>query len=354
MPYKRNGKWLAQVRVNGKTRRKSFLKKNQAIEWEVEQKKEELKEMKLETPSTCLLDWATSYLEYAQAKFVHKTWDEKRAMFRRLFKEVPADLPMEKFTSGMALQFLQKENNSRSGYAANKDRKNLISAWNWGMKYLGIPSPNPCLVERFPEQRQIRYVPSEKDFWKVYEVAESPQDKFMLLAYLHLAARRGELFGLRWQDVDFAEARVRLFTRKRKDGSLESDWLPMTDDLYNALLVHKQECENGEWVFPNPKADIPYLERNKWMGRLCKSAGVKKFGLHAIRHLTASILAQADVSLIDIQSILRHRKLATTERYIRRLSSLRPALRVLPGRAQKSHQVEPPNKKRDCVVTRNP
>jgi integrase len=74
----------------------------------------------------------------------------------------------------------------------------------------------------------------------------------MLLAYLHLAARRNELFQLRWEDVDFGEAKVRLHTRKRQDGSLEYDWLPLTDELYNARLLQKQVC-CSEWVFPNPK-----------------------------------------------------------------------------------------------------
>lgn len=173
----------------------------------------------------------------------------------------------------------------------------------------------------------------------------------MLLAYLHTAARRGELFKLRWEDVDFADARLRLFTRKRKDGSLESDWLPMTDDLYNSLLYYKQNS-NNEWVFPNPRTNIAYYERNKWMPRLCEKAGVKRFGLHAIRHLTASILAKANIPLIDIQNILRHRKLTNTERYIRRISSLRPALKVLPGRgATKSHQMEPPITKKGLAIS---
>ena len=63
-----------------------------------------------------------------------------------------------------------------------------------------------------------------------------------------------------------------------------------------------------------------------------EKAGVRKFGLHSIRHLTASILSKANISMIDIQTILRHKNLATIERYIRRLLTVRPALRVLPGR----------------------
>jgi hypothetical protein len=42
-----------------------------------------------------------------------------------------------------------------------------------------------------------------------------------------------------------------------------------------------------------------------------------------------SILAQENIPMIQIQAILRHKNLATTERYITRLSDLKPDLRVL-------------------------
>jgi integrase len=296
--------------------------------------------MKPEINFVCLLDWANAYLEFSMSRFVSKTFEEKKGVFKRFFKINDPVLSVELLRPGHVLSYLQNQNDNRSGYAANKDRKNLVAAWNWGIKYFGLPLINPCLVERFSETKQVRYVPSESDFWKVYDVAETVQDKVMLLAYLHLAGRRSEIFHLRWLDIDFSESKARLYTRKRKGGSLESDWLPLTDDLYNSFLDLKQ-TSNNEWVFPSPQTQIPYAQRNKWLWKLCELAEVKRFGIHAIRHLTASILAKSDVSMIDIQSILRHRNLATTERYIRRLSSLRPALMVLPGikATNRGHQV---------------
>jgi integrase len=142
-----------------------------------------------------------------------------------------------------------------------------------------------------------------------------------------------ELHRLRWEDVDLAGQKVRIGTRKRLGGSLEYDWLPMTDELFNAMVLHRQSAKT-ELVFPNPerKKAVPFLVRQHFMKRLCEDAGVKPFGLHAIRHLTASILAQENVPMITIQRILRHKQLTTTERYIRGLEPVRPALELLSNR----------------------
>jgi integrase len=167
----------------------------------------------------------------------------------------------------------------------------------------------------------------------------------MLLAYLQLAARRSELFRLRWEDVDFGKGEIRLTTRKRMGGSLEEDWLPMLDELHTALLHHKQTIK-GDWVFPDPATEGPYLYRQHWMKRLCAKAGVQPFNLHAIRHLSASILANAGVPVIVIQAILRHQNSNTTQRYLHQLSDLKAALRMLSQRKSRLAEPSPSTKRR--------
>lgn len=240
MPFKAGDGWKAQVRKNGRRKEARFKTRKEALDWEAKYRGLPIEEWDTDRiPTVCLIDWATKYLDCAAVKFGDKTYREKRAMFRLLFQSVNPNLPVARLTPGDILAHLQKQAQGRSGYEANKDRKNLVAGWNWGIKYMGLPAPNPCLVDRFAEQRQRRYIPPISDFWKVYEAAETKQDRLMLLAYLHTAARRAELFRLCWTDVDFNRGELVLSTRKRMDGSLEYDELPMTDDLYAALLEHK-------------------------------------------------------------------------------------------------------------------
>ncbi|MCI5157326.1 MAG: site-specific integrase [Candidatus Electrothrix sp. AUS1_2] len=332
MPYynKQRGKWQGQVKCDGRKYRKLFDTKQSAKSWEIE-KLSSLERRIIQPaliPIISLGDWAVQYLDYSKVKHSRKTYEEKQRAFRSFFKSVDRFLAADQLHKRTVLDHLSAQAQARSGYAANKERKNFVAAWNWAAQYIpGFPAQNPFLVERFSEDRTARYVPSEEDFWKVYGQAESEQDRVMLLCFLHLAARRNEIFHLRTEDIDLIGRRVRLYTRKRKDGSRCYDWVPMSGKLHQELSVYILTC-TGEWVFPDSRSGFPYAYRQKWLPRLCRMAGVKKFTLHAIRHLSASILIKNRVPSNHVQAILRHHKLTTTERYIHHLESYRSAVEV--------------------------
>jgi len=115
----------------------------------------------------------------------------------------------------------------------------------------------------------------------------------MLLAFLHLAAKRSEVFRIKWSEVDFANNRICLWTKKREGGHKEYDWFPMTSDLRQALLQWceerlKQPTADKEHVFVC-LAETPFCEgyygklfihRQHLMERLCKKSKVKLFWFH--------------------------------------------------------------------------
>ena len=243
--------------------------------------------------------------------------------------------------------YLLQQKKERTGYASNKDRKNLLAGWNWGMIYMEpqLPGPNPFATPKMPETRHPRYVPPEADFWKVYELAKG-QDQVLLLVFIHLACRRGEAFRIKWDDLDFNKKRARLWTRKREAGTYEYEWLPMTKELQDALSWWKEKCPvKSEYVFICLEKKYfctdyygkPFKVRQHFMKKICNKAGVKHFGFHSIRHLSASVLYSIGYPVSIIQKILRHKSPSTTERYLKSLGieDVREALEALStGRKQ--------------------
>jgi integrase len=310
-------------------------------------------------------DLAELYLDVAKSRFSDKTYHEKRNMFRRLFREFDPAMPVSEFKPAHFMTFVLHQKEKRSGYAANKDRKNGVAAWNWGMKYMDppLPGPNPCLVDRMPEIRSPRYVPPEEDFWKVYEKAEG-QDKVMLLAFLHLAGRRGEIFRMTWEDVDFGNNRVRLWTRKRIDGSYEYDWLPMTKELRKSLMWwwEQRPIKDSPYVFLSidelecnrENYGNPFKYRQYFMRKLCDDVKVKRFGFHSIRHLSASILYKLGYEVAVIQSILRHKSPGTTERYLKSvgIERVREALEDLSREKAEVIELKPEKRRRSKSVSK--
>lgn len=325
--------WRAVVKIAGRVAATKLFPagtegKRDAAQWERDERKRLLTPKTTPTALPNVLVWVNKYISYAEKQFTTQTYKEKKAVVKKFLKFTKI-AQLDAITPDIALDYLDAQCGQRSGYATNKDRKNLAAAWEWGRKYIkGFPAQNPFrAAPRFKEERKPRYVPSEEDFWKVVKVAQG-QDKAMLLAFFYLGARRSEIFRLKWEDIDFTKGRVRLGTCKTLDGSMRYDWIPLTEDLRVELASWRgARPYKTEWVFtclddspsPHHNPGEPFRARAHFMKRICKRAEVKAFGFHAIRHLHASILFNEGSELSVVQRQLRHTNPNTTARYLRSL-----------------------------------
>lgn len=320
MPYQMsNGKWRAKRMILGRTKTKTCATKKEALAWEAGQSADRW--TVAETQTVTALEWANRYLDYATANFAEQTVREKRLAFRRLFEIVAQRTPVDEIDITAAMALMRKVQQVSTGCAANTARKELAAAWTWGIKYMGLHRQNPFHgCDKVAADQRPRHIPTEAEFWSVYEQAQREAQVY-LLAALHTAARKGELLRLTWSDIDIEGRKIRLGTRKRKGGGMEYDWVPMTTILADAMRAHKAKARSV-YVFCDGDGQ-PFARRGELLVRLCRRAGVKTFGMHAIRHLSASMLAKAGVDIPTIQAILRHKSPTTTAVYLKQLGGVR-------------------------------
>ncbi len=151
----------------------------------------------------------------------------------------------------------------------------------------------------------------------------------LVLMALTTGARRGELTALRWRDLD-SEHAVAL-VRVTKNG--EPRALPVLPAVADELARLKAEDE-ARFKIALPSVLIFHSERcprvafhfeQLWQ-RALKTARVRNFTFHCLRHTCASILAQQGASLLELADVLGHRQLAMVKRYAHLTTKSKAAL----------------------------
>lgn len=143
----------------------------------------------------------------------------------------------------------------------------------------------------------------------------------LILLVSSTGLRRGELFGLQWQDVDFIESEIRV-ERSVVDQiegppkTLASRRpVPMSEVLASALHAWKEQTDfsrSKDWVFASPvtlgrKPYWPDAVLKRHILPAAERAGItKKFGWHSFRRTLATMLQHSGASVKTTQDLLRH------------------------------------------------
>jgi integrase len=132
----------------------------------------------------------------------------------------------------------------------------------------------------------------------------------MKMAYF-TGMRRGELFKLQWQDVDFEPGFI--YLRDPKCG--QDQKIPL--NLLARELLQSHPRSDSPYVFPGRQGK-QRVDINKQVNHIKQKAGLPKDfrPLHGLRHVYASMLASSgQVDLYTLQKLLTHKNPAMTQRY---------------------------------------
>lgn len=150
-----------------------------------------------------------------------------------------------------------------------------------------------------------------KKLFEVLETTPYTTAADMMRLALFTGMRRGEIFKLKWDDIDFHRGFINI--RDPKGGVDQK--IPLND---KAHAVFDAITPSADYVFPARNGG-PRVAINKDLAAIKKDAGLPKDfrPLHGLRHLYATLLASSgQVDMIALQKLLTHKDQRMTQRYV--------------------------------------
>ena len=127
---------------------------------------------------------------------------------------------------------------------------------------------------------------------------------------LYTGMRRGEMFKLKWDDIDFQRGFISI---KNPKGGV-SQKIPLNEQARQVLEKHPK---TSEYVFVRPDGK-PFTDIRRRVNPIKEAAGIPADfrALHGLRHTYASMLASSGkVDLYTLQKLLTHKSPIMTQRY---------------------------------------
>jgi len=151
-----------------------------------------------------------------------------------------------------------------------------------------------------------------KNLLNVIEQDENIDARNLMKLVLFTGMRRGEMFKLKWEHVDFNRGFISIIDPK---GGPDQK-IPMSDSTRAILLGHPRQ-DKSPYVFPG-KGGGQRVTISKPVNRIKKLAELPQDfrPLHGLRHAYASMLASSGrVDMYTLQKLLTHKNPRMTQRY---------------------------------------
>ena len=175
----------------------------------------------------------------------------------------------------------------------------------------------PLLEENNKRERYL----SQEEAQRLYDAvqhSESRMLRFIVPMLILTGARKREVLDARWGDFDLQQRVWRIALSK----SGKARYVPLSEGVVGLLDQLRAEhatwplAQRGSlWAFPNPNTGKPYSSIYYTWDTTRKKAGLPEVRIHDLRHSFASFLINAGRSIYEVQKILGHTQIKTTQRY---------------------------------------
>ena len=182
-------------------------------------------------------------------------------------------------------------------------------------KLIAVNPTDGCALPKL-EHKEMKTLPVEQLASFLREAKESGVFE---MYYIELATglRRGELLGLKWEDLDLEQGTLRVQRQvSRINGEVVEAPLKTKNsyrtislggDAVGILKEQKKKCGCSEYVFPSPTGGpISPDSVIQMLHRVLKRAGLPKVRFHDLRHTFATVALQNGVDIKTVSGMLGH------------------------------------------------
>ncbi len=186
---------------------------------------------------------------------------------------------------------------------------NLAMRWEIAGVKLNPCKGVPLLEENNKRERYLSVAEAQSLYASMCQ-SENPLLAYIVPMLILTGARKREVLDARWEDFDM----VRCLWRIPMTKSGKARHVPLSDGAVQILgtVPHKEDCP---WAFANPKTGKPFVSIFYAWDSARKRAGLSELRIHDLRHSFASLLVNAGRTLYEVQHILGHTQVKTTQRY---------------------------------------
>jgi len=338
---RKDGRWVAQVRLENGKMKQRYFKPNQEKEARVALRKMlyEKEQGALATgPQQTLKAYLEQWLEQVYRPSGHSigTYNMYRIVIEKHIIPSLGHIRLQQLKPQQVQAFYASKLNEGLSQKRVKSihsvlHKALENAVKWN-----LVGRNVCDLVSSPIPRRHEIQPlTQEQAQRLLKAAHDHKLEALLTVALTTGMRRGELLGLHWQDIDLNTGSIqvrRSVNRIGKHGLVVSE--PKTArsrrrivlpafvmDVLKQHRQHQQEMKRqvGDvWremdiVFCNTVGG--YIEPSNlhdWFKKLLKSAELPNIRFHDLRHSAATILLGMGVHPKVVQELLGHSNISTT------------------------------------------
>jgi len=173
---------------------------------------------------------------------------------------------------------------------------------------------NPCkgiplMEENNKMERYLSVEEAERLYGAVCK-SDNAMLRFIVPMLILTGARKREVLDAKWEDFDVTRRSWRIPISK----SGRARHVPLSDGALT-LLTTMPRNSDCEWAFANPETGKPYVSIFYAWNTARKSVGLSDVRMHDLRHSFASLLINSGRTLYEVQHILGHTQVKTTQRY---------------------------------------